>query len=279
MFGSRRRKSEDEATAALGRAQEMLERVQTERASHVHGRPDGSDLPALVDWKRAAADLAIQEEAANEALEFAVSEQRLAAERAARARAEEQHRQTVKAAGEHARLTREIALAVELLAANLAKSERLRVAIESANAQAPDDLRVIDGETSFRHIPEKHEPAQYVTSRGWRHVQHGTAPRALTPDGRPLHNARFYELRDAREIATPARVRPGYNPKRFAETLQLVNVEGRQIWPLSGPVSPPGDAPRAYVVDPPSTNAPAAPSEAAGGRVITVGGVRPSHVS
>lgn len=143
----------EKTAAALEKAKRDLEHIKSEVAQHALGRPDGSDLDQLVDWKRKGRDLADQMESAEEVLENAKTSAAQQAEKAAEAEADRRHAQAQRLARAGEKLVLEAIAKIEAAAEALTAVEANRVQIEAANAVRGTRPFIVDGEVKLRGTP------------------------------------------------------------------------------------------------------------------------------
>jgi hypothetical protein len=222
----------EKTAAALAKAEADFGRLSGQRDAHAALRPDGSDLDALIDWKRAAGDFDMRIEAAEEALAFAKAAAETQAVAAANAERDRCHSAAGKLATTHAKLTVEIAADAEHLAAKLTRLEEMRSTIEDANAVRENRPGIIDGETKVRQRMDKGRPAITEERTVW-------VDRDGTPVSGHTHNA------EGRIVDNPRAVRQELRTfevcpelpatpiplTRFADAVRLIDLSGTQIWP------------------------------------------------
>jgi hypothetical protein len=228
----------DRAAAALDKAKGDLDRIDADIAAHASGKPDGTDLDALVDWRRKGRDLADQREAGEEVLAAAHAAAERQAKIAAEAEKDRRHAAAQKLATAHAKLTLDIVADAERLAAKLVDAERMRKEIDAANEAREGRPFIVDGEQRVREIP-KHtisastrEEVVWLNSRGeqpnqLRKNQQGESVPWETGYG-PTGP---FTLTRRQVVQSPERVEPARMPARLAAAIRLVDLKGERLWP------------------------------------------------
>ena len=136
----------DKTAAALAKAESDVGMIAQERELHQANRPDGSELDALIDWKRKLSDFDLRVEAADEALAFARTAAAKQADLAAKAERDRAHSAAARLATIHGKLIVEIAADAEKLAEKLARAEQMRAEIDIANGAREARPFIADGE-------------------------------------------------------------------------------------------------------------------------------------
>lgn len=224
----------DKAAAAVPKAEETLSRYLADRDAHVAAEPDGSDLDALIAWKRRTADHDLHVEAAEKALKFARQAAADLAAKAAEAEADRRHTAAQKAARAGEKLTLDVVAAAEKLAYALAALEANRAQVDQANAVRGSRPHIVDGECRIRSRPGREVPAIVDREFAWVDQDGNRAPLSLVATfGRPAPGAEWngYTYREVETVLQPARTDPPTMPERLASAIRLVDLHGRSTWP------------------------------------------------
>lgn len=224
----------EKAAAAVPKAEEALNRHVGDRDAHAAAKPDGSDLEALITWKRLAADHDLRVEAAEEAVKFARGVAADQAAKAAEAEADRRHAAAQKIARAGEKLTLDVVAAAERLAEALAALEANRAQVEEANAVRGSRPYIVDGERKIREVPGQEVPAIVDRDFAWVDPAGNRAPLSLVASaGRPAPGADWngYTYREVESVLQPARTDPPTMPDRFATAFRLFDLHGRALWP------------------------------------------------
>jgi hypothetical protein len=198
------------------------------------GRPDGSDLDELIDWKRAAAANELEIESAEESLAFhraAAARQAAIAEQAELGR---QYNNCVKLVSVHSKLTIEIVEDSEKLVEKLARHAEIQTAIEQANSIRGERAFIVDGEVKVRQRPGRIKPAEYRDEVIWEDragIRCSTFRRDQAGELVPYHANHGFTRKVLKVCQAEEREILPTMPDRLCDAITLVDLHGRQIWP------------------------------------------------
>lgn len=222
----------DKAVKAVANNQAALERSTRRLSDHDTARPSGDDADELYAWKRERRDLEDRVESDQEALKS--SEKR--AEQARAEAAEKEHAAEHAAAERQAavdvRIVGEVAALTAKLAAKLTELEASRSATANANQDRGTRPFIVDAEARVRRRRVPGRPAitqtirVLVDEKGERQAQqfHDGAGMAHW-----RHGLRQVEVEEIVCQALPDVVE---TLPTLSGEIRLVDLEGRQIWPL-----------------------------------------------
>lgn len=224
----------EKAAAAVPKAEEVLARHVADGAAHAAAKPDGSDVEALIAWKRLSADYDLRVEAAEEAVKFARQAAADQAAKAAEAEADRRHAAAQKLARAGEKLTLDVVAAAERLAEALGALSANRAQVDAANDVRGPRPFIVDGERKVREVPGREVPAIVDRDFAWVDQDGNRAPLSqVATFGRPASGAEWngYTYREVESVIFPARTEPPTMPERLGEVTRLVDLHGRRLWP------------------------------------------------
>jgi hypothetical protein len=222
------------AEAALIKAEQRLIAFGAERGE-LAGRLVGEveyDAHVALQQQIAIAD---QKIAAAEAARDHASK-RLADAKVAAAQAEgdRRHATAKRLAKQGEKLVLDVAAKSEALAEALAALEANRTVVAAANELRGERPFIADGERKIREQPAREIPADVRHEMSWVDPD-GNRPSQLRANGAgqlvPADHRGNYTYRQVEVVQSPARREPARMPKRLADEVRLVDLQGRQLWP------------------------------------------------
>lgn len=190
---------------------------------------EGDDADALFVWRRERRDFEDRVESDREAVAWAEAKaaEAVAAEAnkaadAAYAAAEKQAKADEKLVREIDELARKLAAKRDELAASIARTE-------AVNAARGDRPFIVDAEARVRQHPGRTEPAEFRDEVVWTDAA-GNRPSVFRErDGQLEPTEAGFTRRTERVCVRQERIIPATMPIRFADAIELVDIDGRPL--------------------------------------------------
>jgi hypothetical protein len=224
----------EKATGALDICDRRLAGFQSDRTAKAAQVEETADFDASFGLREELAVIDRKIAAATAARDHAAGQVERAQREAAEAEDDRRHAAAQKLARAGEKLTLDVVALSEKLADALAALEANRAQVDATNEVRGSRPFVVDGERRIREVPGREVPAvtrretQWVDDQGNRPTQYVERGGEMIP----AFLAGQFKRREVEVVEVSRRFEPSRMPSRLASETRLVDLHGRQLWPI-----------------------------------------------